>query len=1319
MQKLKEFCKTENFDLLTSIPHDIIEELKSKSVKLLRKHKGNRRLMKRILHYYDMNDANHPLRPFRPDESKARFLLKKFGVVLTGARQGDILVGLSLGTSGAVIKIMKGQVYPEKGKLDHIRPYRELWNTLLVKLRGLDFFSDMSFSEIEEWLSLHEDSYHNDFIIGEEDTSVLLQVFQPGELVEKISEKQIEELVMGNPNRENGWWTGKEIENMIPKIAGKKGRKHTLALCRHSWKLSEDYSIAENFEGGISDIYGEIDDIRPYFVIKDIPMEFDKVKSKVKKPHEGGAWWRPKIQPRKNIGVQSLQTPSIPVLASKEDLQIVRKHMKGLSPAAYKSFIQKIIRYRPLKIRFPDRFVEVAYFYQREPGDQIESDKFLNALIMELILMPGSFVPDIKRFVSGQESAFKRIGVIVAEDAYGNPEDVATAYTAALLSQRVKSWKPGKELLEKCLTVALEALNTSRYWDWDWMEGAKLSPLSIEAGQGPLDRAAAILFEIRSFPSDIGFMRYIAENPEKIEDGYEIRPEVMDMQHCVDQHWAPNLAYFYRPSVVNELCGGSSNGSPFSNLFKELWQKVSSVNPRKIPFVEQEFLNDDFVGETRIAQSLYLIAKQNEPFQREIVPGEYDIDIDLPIGWLAALVGVLDVGGSPCALVTLSADDPYHLIAVRRPSREKGSPLTEEQKDRAEGKALELLRKGVSLNAARPPLDSLKRAKLFLNEGSYEIRLASGERKKWDEIAKETLTYPIVKSIPSSIEPYIRTLDGEQLFYLAFEWLLLFTGDGVVDNFEEKLREAVSNLDSTIVRRMLLYLSGFGTQIEMYKISRDGGGSLQSVTIDDVSTFQALLMLSAMCPGAFVPEPGRPGRFKVQSGPLLWHVRDIIRETEAAKDPIGGEWEEIEDSSGREMWPHQIGALDEMIENFEAGNQGSFLWLKVGLGKTLIVLQFIKYLIENNSLPPYVIYTLPNSAINSVLKEIQLFSLPITFLVPNRSLTSKQKQIWDERIQEGDVRLKLNSCVPDPYRVNIITTDAHLRKCRDELSRVASESFIIFDEVHKNLNTSQRSTTAKELASLSRIFAAFTGTPVIDTDTNKLSAWLSRIVPFEVNDRNYLVAANTMISRPINTGIEVIQEDVLAPMSSGREAEYRMLVPPALGGQNTNPDSQTWREAMRLCYEVCDEEMINKTLENLEEGVMLVAKDTRHQNKLFEMLIASGVEEDEIFVMSTGQSLLLTEKTVEEGGPDYSVVIVKISQPEGYTLTLLNTMISSVYPSNQASRTQMEGRINRIGQQSPTVTYIKVHTGILTLMLRRYKDAKSIEAALRAVAKHV
>ena len=46
MQKLKEFCRTENIELLTRIPQNIITELISKSTELLRKHKGNRRLMK-------------------------------------------------------------------------------------------------------------------------------------------------------------------------------------------------------------------------------------------------------------------------------------------------------------------------------------------------------------------------------------------------------------------------------------------------------------------------------------------------------------------------------------------------------------------------------------------------------------------------------------------------------------------------------------------------------------------------------------------------------------------------------------------------------------------------------------------------------------------------------------------------------------------------------------------------------------------------------------------------------------------------------------------------------------------------------------------------------------------------------------------------------------------------------------------------------------------------------------------------------------------------------------------------------------------------
>ena len=149
--------------------------------------------------------------------------------------------------------------------------------------------------------------------------------------------------------------------------------------------------------------------------------------------------------------------------------------------------------------------------------------------------------------------------------------------------------------------------------------------------------------------------------------------------------------------------------------------------------------------------------------------------------------------------------------------------------------------------------------------------------------------------------------------------------------------------------------------------------------------------------------------------------------------------------------------------------------------------------------------------------------------------------------------------------------------------------------------------------------------------------------------------------------------------------------------------------------------MVDRTIDAIfsdQDGVMLVARNGMHQTKLRNMLIAKGVPDRDIFVMNKGKSLILTDKTVEEGGPDYRVVITKMSQPEGYTLTRLNVMISSVYPSNRASRVQMEGRINRIGQNKE-VYYVKIHTGLLTFILQRHKDAKSLEAALQEVSRHV
>ena len=1323
---LKQLCEIQDISLLETLPAAVTRELKSQSIDLLRRHVGKRSLMKKILAHQELNDAGRPFKKAKEaHERGVNAILNKFCVQITGARSGDVIVGASQGTSGAVMRIMQGNIYPEKGKLDLLRQHPDLWHRFRLRLKGLPFFSSMSNDEIDDWLSLHEDSYHNELIVGDVETQVLLQVLQPGKLTEKIKSTDIDLLVMGNPSQEDGWWTGKEIENMIPSVPGSKARKHTLAMCRFSWKLSHDYELLEEYEGGISDIYGELDNERPFFVLKDIPAKFKKVKST----------WRAILKNRISIGVQSPRTPALNCnIVSKEDLDKVSEIMRNLGPAAYKSLIQKLVRFRPRQVVLQRRYFEKVSEESGLIRVWSESNTVVNALwllravVIKLILIPGSFVPDIQRYVSGKEACFKRLGVIITEDAYADPTGIATCFTAALLSQRVKSWNPSDRLLEIAIDAVCEAFESNKFWNWDWRKGMRLKPLTINPDQTSLQRSSAILTEIRSFPSDIGFLRYMADHPDDVADGKTDRPAKMHIGHCVDQHWAPNVVYFYDYQVVKSE--ENSIGKPFAGIFRKLWDKSSSMNPRK----SDEYLGmfeDEFVLHTRAAQDLFLVAKQQKKFQRKIIPNKkHWIDVHLPIGWLAAMVGVIEISGRVTALVTMSADDPYHLIAVRRPSRNSTDPLTDDQKQTAITKALVILKRGVMMNSTKPPIDIFKGASVKLRDSAYIIILSDGSEKTWSELADTRIGYNRVARV-KKVSSILETLDPRNLTFREFEWALIFTGDGVVKNYERKIRKAIAALPSSTVRRILFYLSTYDTKIEMYPVGREGGGTHQTVTVEDVSAYQSLVMLSTLCPAAFTPTERAPGRFKVHSPPLLWHVKDIIQTVEAGKKTDWkGQWNPISDSSNRELWPHQTEALADMIENFEAGNKGSFLWLKVGLGKTLIVMYFVKYLIEQESLPPYFVYTLPNSAVDSVLKEIEVFDLPITFLVPLKTMSKAQKKIWTKRV--GVKHILKRGCVPDKYRVNIITTDGHLRKCRQELSEIASESFLVFDEVHKNMNDSQRTTTAQELASLANIFAAFTGTPVIDSKTYKLNAWLSRIVPFEVNNSNYLVAANTMITRSINTGIEVFVEDVVAIMTEEELKIYNMLVPPRFGGTNANPVPRSWKEAIDLCYDVCDKEMVLKTTHWVlwgssephqdyyddERGVMLVARNGAHQEKLLGMLVDRGVAEKDIFVMSKGKSLILTDQTVSEGEPDYKVVIVRMSQPEGYTLTRLSVMISSVYPSNRASRVQIEGRINRIGQYRDII-YTKVHTGLLTFILQRHKDAKSLEAVLQEVSRHI
>lgn len=105
--------------------------------------------------------------------------------------------------------------------------------------------------------------------------------------------------------------------------------------------------------------------------------------------------------------------------------------------------------------------------------------------------------------------------------------------------------------------------------------------------------------------------------------------------------------------------------------------------------------------------------------------------------------------------------------------------------------------------------------------------------------------------------------------------------------------------------------------------------------------------------------------------------------------------------------------------------------------------------------------------------------------------------------------------------------------------------------------------------------------------------WLEQIVPFEVNKKNFWVAANNMIAKKITTGIPTESEDIVAPFNENEQRKYQKFVPPAMGGTNTNPSSRDWINASDICYEACNRKMVSltKSMLNKGRGVMIVAKD--------------------------------------------------------------------------------------------------------------------------------
>ena len=1293
----------------------------------------------------DVPDSNY-------DEAEGSTAALKVSV--TGARAGDILLGVEPTSKNAIIRIDSGFVKPEKKKLDFIRNFPGLWKLFLNNIGAIPFYKDLSLTERESYLESTQ--VEGDIDIA--DFGVTITVLQIGDSTFRTLDPE-DILYVSTHEKLNAL----SVRNMFPRKVGSNTDRQTLIFLRTFWKIHTVYEIVESHNGVVIDsdngviyngyaiepedheaqIKGKID-----ILLLDFPLEytllqgkFVKTKSSALKEHENEKYI---ISTSQKVGVMIYRDNQVTlsyeyirdviskyfeendIRVNPSEIDDLRLATSKFTAAGLKSLLQKLVR-----------FNAGALYFNEIDEQTMETMPAVIIVFSLLLIHPGSFVPDIQRFVSGLESATKRLFVTIMEDAYAPPEKeniCVSLLVSALIAQRYKGWRPTLDMLINWYDLIASLFDTSfnrTYYKFSIDRGIAIPPYTVNSENTPLANCSAILDVIKSFNSDLGMVRDIASRKAQVIDGHREFPEYMHIRHCIDQHCAPEIAYFVDPEISkeqNEERGNAkkneiNTSKPFSGLFSNLFYHLTGFNPRKRPL--EDLNRDVFAKKMQVAQELTLFAKTEKSVPRIITTrSKENFEGVIPYEALAGMLGSFVVEKK--YIVTPNIWDPTQFSVIRRPTRQTSKEndnasitVPENIANRCIATVKEILEKGVSIDHIIPaPLPGLVKKRVHLIDDAYCI-FSKGKFENITNFFTEVISIPIHQ---------------DDTKFADSTWVMnnaiTFHGEGLQYQHQRLLYSVLSHYSIRSIRRLLSYLSGVRSQITFPHISKDGGGTDEHVTFEDVTAYQLFLALSVIYPRVIRRKEYTVDTFLIDIPPFLWKIRKDISDyiIMPGIGGIDGEKDDtlqsiwnlsvVYDRQNRKLYSHQVDAITEMKERHEAGFRGNVVDITAGLGKTLIVLEYSKWLIGVDGGIDYIIYTYPSPALTSMVTEILNFGFKVNIVIPLKGkpdqkylqLLEKFKYHADAKslVISGDVFLK--------GYVNLIEHD-HLRRS-EKIYEAVSSSILIVDEVHKALTESIRTKVCLELSKSSIDFIAMTGTPVIDNNVYRLIWWLEQIVPFEVNQNNFWVAVNSMVSKQVEVPVKINEVDIPANFNVDEAKAYYNLVPPALGGRSQNMTMDDLKNAMTVCYTACTREMVKQVLLyiNLGLGVFLVAHNSAHADTLRKEIISKGVRPNDIFMIDNQNSIYLTDETVDMGKiHDYKVVITTVRKCEGYSLTRLKVMIWSVYPSNQATRTQIKRRVVRIGQSAKEVNIVTVHTGILTYMHKKHVVSANLEAVLRSV----
>lgn len=1184
-----------------------------------------------------------------------------------GLRDGDILEGHGIQSKGNLMK-MKGFFPPltEYASKMQLEDYRD-------KLNNYNFFRKMEKEERKKWV---EENSCDDNELYLQDMDLYIKFLSIGSdfFLKQLGEEKIQMLLQNNEKRKDGYWSIKDVYQMFPRKPGSKAHRHTLVFRPKIWRVKHDHdNNQKKFEGlYLTTETGEVnkgklvrnkeykfDIIKPGDLvlknnknISDIAIKYKYFEEYNKKPYKMEDLYEVCEEVGCDVGI----VKRIEILCG------------WMTPSLHKSLIQKLIRTRCEVVSsemfdFENRDPTKGKNYEYFPATEVLCTSFCM-----LLCSAGSFVPNIQRFVTGMESAFKRLAVSICEDSYYEDyKMIVSLLCGAWLAQNNKEWKPDRSLLIQWMKCGIEGQKSPNMFQYDFRKTTgNIKEWNVYYS------AYYLLSNIKSFESDVKMLCSIADNNGKISTvniDQDIK-RVMPFYHCIDQHCLPEIVHYIPYRLVKEI-------GDYGKVFNKIWNEVTGKNSRKNPDFDYEKGETEFFLATREAQRCLWILHNDIKIEKPILKNGKikKIKSSLDPGWLSSFIGTSEIKlGKDTAIVMLHPDNPFSKVAVKKPSRgEKGEPeLTPDEKERVINIFMKKLQGGVKFKNVPKMLPLFSNSSVRYVNDNYYINIAD----KW--IDWETAFNCIHRF---KIHP-------KENINNIYENGIISAGSGICENSDYLFLNYISNVDEIVLRRLFLYLQ-YSSDIELYHISRDGTGVDYAVCVEDTGVNELLCFICALYPGLLQKFKSK---FKVINGPALWRLFDKIKNKK--EKFYESEWA-LPAAEKRILWDHQNEAIEKLRTTRDNGKRVRLIWIPPGLGKTAIICNYIRNCIQENKMPKYCLYTLPPSAMETVSREFRIMDIPFVHLDMRSSV-------------RGDKTLL-------PNVVNIIYHD-HLRMA-PFIKDFSKNMMFIVDEFHKTLNASKRTSVCLEISHLSADVIAMTGTLIKDTHIEPVIKWLEQVVNFEVTSSNYWIAISSIISRKIQTKIGVNRKLIEADFLPDEKNKYYSLVPENLGG---NSNSIDFRGAVNISYDAISRKIISLTYEYLNNGsngVFIVAKNVQHQNQLKLEFEQHGIHD--VFLIGTGSSISLTPTDPPLNVPVPKIVISTPQHSEGYNLTRFSVMITGVYFTNQATRDQLEARINRIDSVSKTIDINIVHAGIISYISKNYEHARSLSAALKGFAKEI